>query len=367
MVESTSRRFHIVLDAVGCDSNLLNSKVAIEKLITNLADLVSMKILKGPIVADGIPENPGISAFAIIDFSHIAIHTFTHTNEFCLDVFSCRNFDFELVKKYIKKFFCLNNNQLNVSVVRYEQFPIERMLNSFKPSEYLSEYYKKLNSENKKILSWYHKIYSDPNLKGAKLLEVGGGPTIYQLISAASVAGEIVFTDYLESNISEIKKWKSDKGSAFKWDNFINYVLRLEKLSPEELPRRSELIKNKISKILKLNLNELDESYAAKFDVVQSNFCAESATDDITEYKNMLRNISSYLKKGGVLLMTALEGSIVYRSAKKYFPVIYLDEELVQEYLKEAGFKINTIEKIFSDNPVLSKYHGILLIKAEKQ
>jgi S-adenosylmethionine decarboxylase len=64
-----------------------------EKFIKELADEIDMKILHGPVVAEGIPENPGLSGFAIIDYSHISIHTFTNSNETLIDVFSCKPYD----------------------------------------------------------------------------------------------------------------------------------------------------------------------------------------------------------------------------------------------------------------------------------
>ena len=68
----SQRRFHIVLDTNNVSDKFLTDKSFIIYLIETICEQIDMKILKGPIVAEGIPENPGISAFAIIDFSHIA-------------------------------------------------------------------------------------------------------------------------------------------------------------------------------------------------------------------------------------------------------------------------------------------------------
>jgi len=38
-----------------------------------------MKILFGPKVINGVDENHGLTAFCVIDFSHISIHTLTKT------------------------------------------------------------------------------------------------------------------------------------------------------------------------------------------------------------------------------------------------------------------------------------------------
>lgn len=89
--------------------------IDLEKEITKM---LGMSILKGPVAAMGIPENPGLSVFSIIDFSHISIHTFTETNEFYLDIFSCKPFDYEKLEAYIKQVFKLKDGTFSKKVIR---------------------------------------------------------------------------------------------------------------------------------------------------------------------------------------------------------------------------------------------------------
>ena len=168
-----SRRFHFVIDAFNCDIIFLNRKDFLEKFIFRIAELLDMKILKGPEIAQGIPENPGLSGFAIIDFSHISIHTFTKSKEFCLDIFSCKEFDYKKLEKFIKQTFNLKDKQIFKSIVRYDQLNIERDKKSFFPQQYLNEYYKNLSQENISLLDWYKEIYKKINKKSS-LLEIGG-------------------------------------------------------------------------------------------------------------------------------------------------------------------------------------------------
>ena len=97
-----SSRFHLVIDAFNCDSDKLGSKDELVKMIKDISELLNMKIISGPIVADGIEINPGLTAFAIIDFSHISIHTFTDKNEFCIKLLEI-NFEEDSIKITDKK------------------------------------------------------------------------------------------------------------------------------------------------------------------------------------------------------------------------------------------------------------------------
>lgn len=112
-----ARRFHLIIDAFDCDAKLLADKAFLVELVHRITEEVGMHILKGPEYADGIPENPGVSVFAIIDFSHISIHTFTNYREFSLDIFSCKPFDYQKAEDLVKSSFKITDQQVSRLVV----------------------------------------------------------------------------------------------------------------------------------------------------------------------------------------------------------------------------------------------------------
>lgn len=120
MKKFISKRFHFIIDAFDCDPKQLNDKMKLDVVIRTIAKLCEMNILYGPVILEGLPINPGLTGFAIIDFSHISIHTFTKTNELCVDVFSCKKFDYNIVKKYIKESFKLSDENTKVIDVKHK-------------------------------------------------------------------------------------------------------------------------------------------------------------------------------------------------------------------------------------------------------
>lgn len=85
-------RYHIIIDIASVEVELLRDTKRLEDFLTTLPGKIGMHILHGPVVVTGVPENPGLTGFVIIDFSHISIHTFTETGQAFIDIFSCKPF-----------------------------------------------------------------------------------------------------------------------------------------------------------------------------------------------------------------------------------------------------------------------------------
>ena len=56
------------------------------------------------------------------------------------------------------------------------------------------------------------------------MLEFGGGPCIHTLVSAAPYVSEIVFADYAEDNLREVKLWRDKDRTCFDWSELLLQV-----------------------------------------------------------------------------------------------------------------------------------------------
>ncbi len=74
----------------------------ISKILSELPSEIGMKVLSGPLMVKGRPDNPGWTGVIIIDKSHIAIHTFDLDGLISIDVYSCKPFDGEAILEYLK-------------------------------------------------------------------------------------------------------------------------------------------------------------------------------------------------------------------------------------------------------------------------
>lgn len=253
---------------------------------------------------------------------------------------------------------------------------LEPSFATFNPRDYLKEYYSKIGLENYSLLKFFARAYKNFNRR-VTILELGGGPTVYQLISAAEVAAEIHFADYLDSNLDEVRKWVRGDKDAFDWRPFIKEALIQEErdsVNQNKIVEREKIIKQKITKFLHcdvFNSNPMGSAYKKFYDVVSVNFVAESITAHYGKWKEAMQNIVSTLKKGGVLIITALIGAEFYLVGNKRFPAVPITEKDIRRVLKELKFAkdpelVVTIpaETDERDPTGYQGYKGLISIKA---
>ncbi|TRO55079.1 hypothetical protein E2P64_07850 [Candidatus Bathyarchaeota archaeon] len=108
--------FQQIIEVTGCDQEQLMDCSFVETLIRDVAELSEMEILHGPVIVEGRPHNPGLTGFAIIDYSHIAVHTFPSDRELFLDLCSCKVFDAKKIEDYMQQ--RLNVNPSHVKSTR---------------------------------------------------------------------------------------------------------------------------------------------------------------------------------------------------------------------------------------------------------
>jgi hypothetical protein len=241
----------------------------------------------------------------------------------------------------------------------------------FKPRDYLLEYYADVGPENLALLRFAVDVFRQLPRQGT-LLDFGGGPTIYPLIAAAEKVDEIHFCDYLISNLNEVQNWLQQDSSAFDWSEFVKVTLELENggaCSRQEIQQRQAAIRRLVTRLFRCNAN-LTRPIDGKqqYDMLVTNFCAESATHDRGQWRKFFHNIISLLKPGGTLLLSALKGASYYTVGRKLFPAVEIYETDLQQLLLDEGFDPASIllESVPADRSS-RQYQGLILAAAVKQ
>lgn len=255
---------------------------------------------------------------------------------------------------------------------------IEPTFENFHPKHYLDTYYSKIGSENEALLDFFAKSFQDIK-ENSLMLEFGGGPTIYQLISAAPKVRAIHFADHLNKNLNEVKLWKENAVKAFKWKKFFKKALFLEgnkKVSKKMISLREKIVRKKITKFLycdAFNSDPLGKKYRNQYDIVCVNFVAESITSSREIWKTVISNICSLLKKDGTLIMTAIKEADYYHVGKRTFPATRITEEDILNVLTDLVFEETSFfsysvpAEIEEEFVGYTGYKGIIFLKARKK
>ncbi len=204
------------------------------------------------------------------------------------------------------------------------------------------------------------------------VLELGGGPTIYQLMNIAEDIKSVYFTDFVEDNLDEIRKWKEGSKKAFNWKPYFKAALMLkndtDKISETQIRKLEQTLRNKINKIGYCDVFKKNLGIAGneKFDIINTHFVAESATKSKSKWSQAINNMYSKLNNGGLIFMSALRGAKGYYGVlSKKFPAVELYEDDVKKAMKNAKFELIRIFSIHTEARGMD-YEGFMFIIAKK-
>ncbi|NXU42256.1 NNMT methyltransferase, partial [Drymodes brunneopygia] len=245
----------------------------------------------------------------------------------------------------------------------------------FDPQAYMNEYYNLTDSRKwaagftKQNLRTLHKIFSLDGLRGDTLIDVGCGPTIYQLLSACEHFQEIISLDYTDQNRRELEKWLKNEAGAFDWEPVVKYVCELEG-DREKWAEKQEKVRKKVKQVLKCDVTKANPTSPVTLppaDCIVTTLCLEGACKDLATFRSALRNISTLLKPGGHLVMLTVLGETYYVFGKQIYSSLCLQKHEVEEAVVAAGFEVRLSEaQPYEADDDTTDIKGILGLVARK-
>ncbi len=190
------------------------------------------------------------------------------------------------------------------------------------------------------IHEFYEKFGSEWNKESAKLLEFGGGPTLYTLISAAPFVADITFADYAPGNLKAIELWRDCDPTAHNWEPYVSYVIKtLEGQHdnvPELMQKRIQDMRSKIKHLYHCNVFKepiVNSPVQLSYDIISSHFCIEAINSAIDEYTDCLQKFAKILKPNGYLhTLVSMEESYWTNGTERYNHVFLMAEDVVSAF-----------------------------------
>jgi len=97
---------HLILDAAGCSPKMIGNPVVVSSFARSLVKRIDMVPYGDPqVVMCGSGNKKGCTLIQLIETSNIAAHFVEENNSMYLDVFSCKDFDPQVVKDTVSEYF----------------------------------------------------------------------------------------------------------------------------------------------------------------------------------------------------------------------------------------------------------------------
>jgi hypothetical protein len=217
----------------------------------------------------------------------------------------------------------------------------------FQPMDYLAEYHMDWDEEDKFASDFLHSSFESIAPQNS-MIDVGGGPTLYQLISARNKVNTITCAEFLEVNRREIEKWRANAPDAFNWDPYFKHYLRLEKQAYcKSIEEMKISLRSKLSEIVPYDFTK-DPSMAGpvrSFDIVSSHFMVEHLVKNDNEFETGLRSLISLGCPGGYLILSFLREADNYKVGPFEFYTYRINEEICERLLVKNGCRLLRLER----------------------
>ena len=97
---------HLILDAADCSPKMIGSEVVVANFARSLVKRIDMVPFGNPqVIMFGSGSKKGYTLVQLIETSNITAHFVEENNSMYLDVFSCKDFDPQVVEEAVKEFF----------------------------------------------------------------------------------------------------------------------------------------------------------------------------------------------------------------------------------------------------------------------
>ena len=210
--------------------------------------------------------------------------------------------------------------------------------------EYNKEYYSEITLDGRFLMEWVaESVALSPEVPLA--IEFGSGPTILHMLPLAPKVREIHVAEYLAPNREEIQSWLERDPDVHDWGIFSEDFLRMEgnaDPTDADIRQREELLRERITKVMPGDAYHDDpvgEAGRARYPLVLSLCCADSATDNKDTWRLFMKNIASLIAPGGMWVISACGEHSFYKVGDRVFPGASISGKDMLSCLLELGFR----------------------------
>ncbi|XP_078496165.1 indolethylamine N-methyltransferase-like [Lissotriton helveticus] len=195
------------------------------------------------------------------------------------------------------------------------------------------------------MFSHYIKSFSSGDVKGETLTALSFGPYLYYSLPVCEYFTEITFACADENSMQEMQKWMKNEPDALDWSHIMKLICDLRGRGEPWIAKQNKL-KGKVKTVLKYDVlcsNPLSPIIHPQADCLLLAHCLEHYVTNKKSFCDALKNVSTLLKTGGLLIMTVTLEVTYYMVGDFKFPLFCMDECFLKDALKGAGYAIEEV------------------------
>lgn len=246
----------------------------------------------------------------------------------------------------------------------------------------------------------------------AVLLDIGGGPTIYQHIPLCLNVSAIVHAEFSAGNRAEVQKYLDQDPGAYSWENYFSVVrqmlqedvsyqeildvqrkdddasvrehaeqIRMALFSPDNAVLDRHLIQTLSNRIVSCDVFssslELGESRELAEtlreitkdglpDIISAHFLIESATDNPELWERGVLHLIRKLRPGGYFIMTAIRNATWYRVGSEKVSAVSVNEQKIRKFLEEHDIVVEDMQVLQGSDQDDHGYDGMVFVFGRK-
>ncbi|KAM9801313.1 phenylethanolamine N-methyltransferase-like [Neosynchiropus ocellatus] len=225
------------------------------------------------------------------------------------------------------------------------------------------------------MLKNLHRAFTEGDIKGGVLLDIGSGPAIYQVMAACEIFDKVIMSDFLEVNCNELKNWFQKNGkSSLDWSPFFQYACKLEGRQPSAWKDKAAQLRKVVKDIVHIDVHlpqpvRADVVPPEGADCILSCYCLDCVCLNMSTYSRDLGHVVSLLKPGGHFLIIGTVGMTFWIGGPKAkLPAYPITEAEICELLRENGLSLIRLEMypLTKKSEVTDDARAIFFAKAKK-
>ncbi|KAM3924248.1 indolethylamine N-methyltransferase-like [Leptodactylus fuscus] len=192
-------------------------------------------------------------------------------------------------------------------------------------------------------------LVAEGKISGTTLIDFSTGPIIFPLLALSDHFSDIILLKPNYFCIVEVEKWQNGEEESFDWSHLSEYFTKLE--DDRNKIKEEESLKKNIKYIMRCDMkkeNPTSPFVLPKADCLTTFYLLQNVSKDKETFYENLKKISSLLRVGGRLLLVGLFNAKRFTIGGDKFHFLTFDEDFLRKTLTEAGFIIESLEKIDS-------------------